>query len=455
MQNHQFIVHHDLYISDDGTKPFRSQIGFPGHAYVELTDLKKTSTNNTIGIWGFFPEGCSRDSERLQLAKTYQNQHPNDKILFSKAFLIDKAATDRIEAYASKCIFKPAELPVGDPEASYNFFINNCVDFVNRLFKLTGLPGLYSWHLTSEEIEQIPGIIRPHVIVKMGPGDNPQIVKGSSIEDVAAKYNIDPSLVTKKGLTQNIPIMEVSMLQEAADILSYVIAPNPLLAFADADREAKYPAIEEITESAKAELEKNKEGATVSLDGNAAINELLSDPTKLAAYQQQSMSLAMQGIEEADQLIPGLGSRLLSAASTSQDQYGDLLSSIFPSESEMQNANKDAAAIANDAQEILSSALASVNLPGHTSFSEIAADETQEKPSAEAATADFVNSILAASTISNSNREEAEQFVQGIMPSTEDMFANPDMQDFLSAFSVPDMSNMMGQNFNPDETDEI
>jgi hypothetical protein len=272
---------------------------------------------------------------------------------------------------------------------------------------------------------------------------------------VAAKYNIDPSLVTKKGLTQNIPIMEVAMLQEAADILSYVIAPNPLLAFADVDREVKYPAIEEITESAKTELEKNKEEANVSLDGNAAINELLSDPTKLAAYQQQSMSLAMQGIEEADQLIPGLGSRLLSAASTSQDQYGDLLSSIFPSESAMQNANKDAAAIANDAQEILSSALASVNLPGHTSFSEIAADETQEKPSAEAATADFVNSILAASTISNSNREEAEQFVQGIMPSTEDMFANPDMQDFLSAFSVPDMSNMMGQNFNPDETDEI
>ena len=205
----------------------------------------------------------------------------------------------------------------------------------------------------------------------------PQIVKGSSIEEVADQYNIDPSLVSKKGSTQNIPIIEVAMLQGVADMFSYVIAPNPLLlAFADTDvdREVKYPAIEEITESAKTEFKKNKEGATVSLDGNATINELLSDPIKLAAYQQQSMSLAMQGIEEADQLIPGLGSRLLSAASTSQDQYGDLLSSIFPSESAMQNANKDAAAIADNSANMLSAIFEQVDLGDQVSSAAIEDD---------------------------------------------------------------------------------
>ena len=66
------------------------------------------------------------------------------------------------------------------------------------------------------------------------------------------------------------------------------------------------------------------------------------------------------------------------------------------------------------------------------------------------ATVDFVNSILAASTISDSDIAGARQIVEATPP-MDDMLANPDIQDFLSAFSIPDINNMMGQNFDPDE----
>ena len=100
---------------------------FPGHAYVELKNLNKEPGNNTISIWGFYREECRADIERLNNAQKYQAQHPDEQIVFSKAFLIDQDATDRIEIYASRCLLglNPVEIAEDNSEASYNFFINN------------------------------------------------------------------------------------------------------------------------------------------------------------------------------------------------------------------------------------------------------------------------------------------------------------------------------------------
>jgi aminopeptidase-like protein len=55
-------------------------------------------------VYGFhFAEKCKSDLKRLKYAKEYQAEHPEERILFSKAFLIDQDAADRIRVYTEKC----------------------------------------------------------------------------------------------------------------------------------------------------------------------------------------------------------------------------------------------------------------------------------------------------------------------------------------------------------------
>ena len=124
----------------------------------------------------------------------------------------------------------------------------------------------------------------------------------------------------------------------------------------------------------------------------------------------------------------------------------------MPSEANSSEAKKAAEEIAKDAEEILSTTFASADFGYNTNASERGRTENPDNSPADTAeaTVDFVNSILAASTISDSDIAGARQIVEAT-PSMDDMLANPDIQDFLSAFSVPDINNMMGQNFDPDE----
>ena len=327
MKNHQFIVHHDLEINENGTKPLSSQMRFPGHAYMELKNLVDKGSK----IYGFYRKGCQSDIERKKYAEDYQKEHLDEQILFSKAFLIDQDAADRIRVYTEKCHLDITELPDDDPEASYNLFFNNCVDFVNCLFKLTGLPGLYSWYLTSEEVSQIPGIIRPHVISKMAPGDKAQIVEGRSIEEIAERYNIDTQLISEKE-SNSMPLdMDVNLIKGFSmySVKYFLIAPNPLLVFANSGAEMTYQDAKVLIENAKAELDAEKESHAGSLGGNAAIKNIFSNPAMLAAYQQQSMSFAMQGLSELGSTIPGLSDNILKAAMQSQAEYGDVLASMI------------------------------------------------------------------------------------------------------------------------------
>lgn len=131
------------------------------------------------------------------------------------------------------------EMPVSSEE-QYKFFQNNCSDYVNSLFKLTGLPGRYPWYYTSDEIEEIPGMLRAYVRGTMGPGDKPQVVKGKSIDQIAEEYNVDPSMVSKWEGIGGLIDYEAFELNQLELENSFIIAPNPLVLYKQDPEDIKF-----------------------------------------------------------------------------------------------------------------------------------------------------------------------------------------------------------------------
>jgi hypothetical protein len=297
MSKFKFIVHHDLeirkseYVKDEATgdgqiyKPVLSEHDFPGHAYAELQGFTKKPI-----VQGFHIDGYKKDHERLEYAKAYQASHPKEKILFSKAFDIDEDSANKILAAMPSHNGTINKVPLDIVVESYKLFQNNCSDYVNALFRLTGLPGLYSWHLTSKEEREIPGAVRGYIFAKMGPGDKEQIVKGNSKEEIAEKYNIDISLISKKEVSQGIPVPELALLQEVADMFSYVIAPNPALvsSYAEAEyaSESDYSHLGAAEKQSLAASSNSDEEDSETPGANIAISELLGDPAKYGSLSK-------------------------------------------------------------------------------------------------------------------------------------------------------------------------
>ena len=320
---YQLIIHHDTGLLKQGQK-FIKDFWNLGHVYLELredensviygvlsgldwSDLKKTT--NT------YQKYIIHGKERLELAKEYESQNPNDKILHSKTIEITEEQylegvilLDKYEQYLGQEI--PSEI--------YGLLENNCADFVKNIYRSIGLEGDYTRHYRTSELQQINTQLtnNKYKIFDLHPGDKPFTVFGSSIEGVAKKYNIDVSKVSKKEPTQGIPDMEVAMMQEAFDSFSFVIEPNPKLLKTEEDlSNQKIPELE---------FEHNLFNAP-----NKTINELLHNPDKLADYQKQSMKLAMEGLNEVDQIAPGLGNNILKSANEFQLERGDFLASII------------------------------------------------------------------------------------------------------------------------------
>ena len=157
---------------------------------------------------------------------------------------------------------------------------------------------------------------------------------------------------------KGILVPELAMLQEVADMFSYVIAPNPALVSSYA--QAEYTSESDYLHLGESEKQADKESNNSddesfagTLGANTAINELISDPANMAAYQEQCMQMAMQNIEEADKIIPGLKPSILNSAIATGVEYGELLASIIPSEEGSEGDKKAAEDIAKDAEEIL------------------------------------------------------------------------------------------------------
>lgn len=304
---YQLIIHHDVGVvnKEDYLEIDKDS---PGHVYLELkgdgdsvvcgvlsgvdldlSDLKKT--------YNSYQEYMPHGKERLEIARRYELEHPEEKILHSKAIEITQiqylegvVLLDEYEQYIGKKM--PSEI--------YGLFGNNCSHFVKNIYRSMGLEGDYTRNYREFELNQINTKLTNSYKTLFGlhAGDKPFTVFGSSIEEVAKKYNIDVSKVRKKELTQGIPDMEAALLQEASDLMSYEVLPNEQL--------LDYPC--NSNEEQKSNLPEDK-GIKIN-NPNQAINkqleDLLSNSTKLQQYQEQSINEALKGLKVAEQIVPNI-----------------------------------------------------------------------------------------------------------------------------------------------------
>jgi len=250
-------IHHDLDIqksTQDGTmdklyKPVMSDYGFPGHSYIELVEEGKTA--KIIGF-NLETEGMitqyKDETVRLDRAKKYQEQHPNEKVLHTKEIILTKEqytrAQEELKKYESFVITNPEAKNIPGSEkvgGKYNLLNNNCVHFSNKIYQATGLLGSYTHQYTSCDIQTIAGAVMSVVgrtLMKdaFHPGDKPiEVIEGNiTIEEVAKKYNVPTYMVSKKALTTGIHEIH-GMLEDNHRIekMTFIIAANPALAKED------------------------------------------------------------------------------------------------------------------------------------------------------------------------------------------------------------------------------
>jgi len=187
------------------------------------------------------------------------------------------------------------------PSEIYSLFGNNCSHFVNHIYKSMGLEGDYTRSYRTSELNEINTKLTNAYKAVWGfyPGDKVLTVFGSSIEEVAKKYNVDISKVRKKEPTKGIPDMEVAMMQEACDQISFEIAPNLELSdHSNSDYKKEKANIQEDTK----EVIINNPNKVI----NDKLEQLLSNPDQLKQYQQQSINDAFEGLKIGEKIIPGM-----------------------------------------------------------------------------------------------------------------------------------------------------
>lgn len=296
---YELIIHHDIGIINKEGKLEKEPSGL-GHVYLELLNNDERVVCGIVSGFGVsdssYSEYIPHGEERLKIAKKYELQHPEEKILHSKAIKITEVQylegvvlLDEYEQYIGKKM--PSEI--------YGLFGNNCAHFVNHIYRSMGLEGDYTRNYRASELESINTILtRGYKALGFYAGDKPFTVFGSSIEEVAKKYNIDVSKVRKKELTQGIPDMEAALLQEASDLMSYEVLPNEQL--------LDYPC--NSNEEQKSNLPEDK-GIKINNPNqeiNKQLEDLLSNPTKLQQYQEQSINEALKGLKVAEQIVPNI-----------------------------------------------------------------------------------------------------------------------------------------------------
>jgi len=311
---YQLIIHHDIGIINTGDVLEKDNKS-PGHVYLELKENDdstvygivsgmKLDIQNPKKTFDSYQEYIPHGKERLDLAREYEAQHPEDKILHSKTIEITEiqylegvVLLDDYEQYLGKKI----------PSEVYGILGNNCTHFVNHIYKSMGLEGDYTRNYTTSEINQINTKLTNNYKTLFGlyPGDKSFTVFGSSIEEVAKKYNVDISKIKKKEFSQGIPDMEAALLQEASDLMSYEVLPNEQL----------LENIHDSSEEGKSSLP--EEGIKINNPNqiiNKQLGDLLSNPAKLGQYQHQSISDALEDLKIADQIIPGIAKQSIKSA---------------------------------------------------------------------------------------------------------------------------------------------
>jgi hypothetical protein len=235
---YQLIIYHDVgVVNKEGNLEIDKDS--PGHVYLELKgdddsivcgvlsglDLDLSDPKKT---YNSYQKYIIHGQERLKLAKEYEHQNPNKNILHSKTIKLNEEQylkgvilLDEYKQYIGKEI----------PSKIYGLLGNNCTHFVKHIYRSMGLEGDYTRNYRESELNQINTKLTNSykALFNLHAGDEPFTVFGSSVEEVAKKYNVDVSKVKKKELSQGVTDMEAAMLQEACDQISFVVEPKALL----------------------------------------------------------------------------------------------------------------------------------------------------------------------------------------------------------------------------------
>lgn len=335
---YQLIIHHDVGVKKDG-HVLTIDKHSPGHVYLELRNKEESIVRGILSGIDFdlmnpqqtldtYQKYILHGKERLKLAREYEAQYPNNKICHSKIIKISENQYKQAKQILTKY---DQYLGREIPSETYGVFGNNCTHFVNKVYRAIGLEGDYTRHYSSLELDQISTELtkKYKAFFNLHPGDKAFTVFGSSIEEVAKKYNVDVTKVTKKKIIPVVPDMEAALMQEAMGHISFEIAPNPeLLNKKDSSFEEK---------ETDSENEPNK---AVFNSANKVINEkvnkLLSDPNYLKQYQAQSIKDGLEGLKQAEQFVPGI----TKAAAESMKEHNDFLQQLMGIKSPTANSKK-------------------------------------------------------------------------------------------------------------------
>ena len=202
---HQLIIHHDIGIVNKDGKLEKEPSGL-GHVYLELLNNEESVVCGIVSGFGVsdgsYSEYRPHGKERLDFARKYEVQHPEDKILHSKTINITE-----IQYLEAMVLLDDYEQYIGKnmPSEIYGLFSNNCAHFVNHIYR-------------TPELQSINSLLsKGYKVLGLYPGDKSFTVFGSSIEEVAKKYNVPKSLVSQKEAIQGIPDADFAIEQQAAN----------------------------------------------------------------------------------------------------------------------------------------------------------------------------------------------------------------------------------------------
>ncbi|MDC0864364.1 hypothetical protein OAP56_00210 [Rickettsiaceae bacterium] len=329
---YQLIIHHDTGLKRESDQLHKDERS-PGHVYLEVTNgednliygilsgidfnlMRPINTYNTYG------EYHVHGSERLELAREYEIQNPNDKILHSKSIEITEE-----QYFEGIILLNEYEPYIGKqvPSQTYGFVFNNCAHFVNHVYKGMGLEGDYVRNYTTSEL----GIINTALTNKydrldLHAGDKSFIAGGLTREEVANKYNLPVDMLSEIERPQDSlqSMLYTQTLQQfgahAASKVEdkyFIIAANPkLLSQNPSDQNTSH----------QEEHSQNQFNYPMP-EANQRINELLNNPEKLAQHQQMSMQMAMDAIKQSNQYMPSFYQQMQEQQNMYQNQYASFL----------------------------------------------------------------------------------------------------------------------------------
>jgi hypothetical protein len=272
---YEIIYYTDMYLDSEEIKgakgelvtkisiPIYSESGITGHVYraavktvdgVEVDNLEPIGINKRKNDAGVTFTIIEESTARLERAKDYQKNHPDEKVIHEQrvqiseeGFYAVKANHDILRQYFTTPAMDTADIKpvplelIGGKELGV--FQDNCGHWVNSENKRALLEGSYLYNYTEKDISNAPGWIHKGIGFfknkqQFVSGDKERTeLSNLSLEEFAKANNLPVDRIRKKELVK-LPEIGGLMLQ-TEEKNAYVIAPNPALVASAASEEAQ------------------------------------------------------------------------------------------------------------------------------------------------------------------------------------------------------------------------